>query len=225
MHRGRRRHGRPCRRPARGQCSGRTPVGSRPGVGGGRGAGSATTEPDSATTEPGSATTAGTGSHPTVLLPPTGTADPVAQARLLVERVTSGDAPAELVVLTRRATPAGDTAPDPVGAALWAAVRSLQAAGHETVTVIDLDTEALDPETLLAALASDEPQLAISDGKLLVPRLLRTPWTADPARHLRRARNRRRHRHGHARRSRARPAPRHRAPGPQPAARPRVRHD
>nr|ADM46356.1 polyketide synthase [Streptomyces sp. CS] len=141
---------------------------------------SATTESGSATTEPDSATTAGTGSHPTVLLPPTGTADPVAQARLLVERVTGGDAPAELVVLTRRATPAGDTAPDPVGAALWAAVRSLQAAGHETVTVIDLDTEAPDPETLLAALASDEPQLAISDGKLLVPRLLRTPVDGRP---------------------------------------------
>ncbi|AYN38263.1 acyltransferase domain-containing protein [Streptomyces dangxiongensis] len=116
----------------------------------------------------------------TVLLPPADTTDPAAPARALTAHVTSGVAPAPLVVLTRGATSAGDTAPDPAGAALWAAVRSLQADGHPQVTVIDLDTDGPDAHTLLIALTTDEPQLAVRGDRLLVPRLLRTPLDDRP---------------------------------------------
>ncbi|MEU6670992.1 beta-ketoacyl synthase N-terminal-like domain-containing protein, partial [Streptomyces sp. NPDC046727] len=116
----------------------------------------------------------------TFLLPPAASAGPLAQARLLIEHMTGEGAPEPLVVLTREATPVGDTAPDPAGGALWAAVRSLQADGHRTVTVIDIDTEAPDAETLLAATASGEPQIVVRDGELLVPRLLRTPVDGRP---------------------------------------------
>ncbi|MFJ4520653.1 type I polyketide synthase [Streptomyces sp. NPDC088810] len=129
---------------------------------------------------PDLASAAGTAPRLTVLLPPPASADPLTCARLLTEHVTGGDTPGPLVVLTRHATPAGDTAPDPVGAALWAAVRSLQADGHREVTVVDLDTDGPDPQTLLAAIASGEPQLAVRAGRLLVPRLLRTPMDGRP---------------------------------------------
>ncbi|MEU2062757.1 beta-ketoacyl synthase N-terminal-like domain-containing protein, partial [Streptomyces sp. NPDC013455] len=118
---------------------------------------------------------AGTEPGPTLLLPPAPATDPRAHARLLVERVTGAQAPEELVVLTRAATPAGDTAPDPAGAALWAAVRSLQAGGHPRTTLLDLDAAAPDAETLLTALSTREPQLALRGGELLVPRLLPAP--------------------------------------------------
>ncbi len=84
------------------------------------------------------------------------------------------------MVLTRGATPAGDSAPDPAGAALWAAVRSLQADGHQRLTVVDLDTDRPDAATLLAAITSDEPQLAMRGEELLAPRLLRTPVDGRP---------------------------------------------
>ncbi|MFF9087652.1 beta-ketoacyl synthase N-terminal-like domain-containing protein, partial [Streptomyces sp. NPDC014991] len=116
----------------------------------------------------------------TVLLPPAATADPETSARVLTEHVTSGAAPAPLVVLTRGATPAGDTAPDPAGAALWAAVRSLQADGHPQVTVIDLGTDGPDADTLLTALATGETQLALRRDQLLVPRLLPAPLDDRP---------------------------------------------
>ncbi|WP_311315020.1 type I polyketide synthase [Streptomyces naphthomycinicus] len=131
---------------------------------------------------PDLASAAGTGPGPTVLLPPPATADPAAGARLLTDQLTGEDAPAEPVVLTRAATPAGDVTPDPAGAALWAAVRSLQADGQGKPTVIDIDAGG--PQDIAAALrtavASGEPQLAVRDGELLVPRLLRTPVDGRP---------------------------------------------
>ncbi|CUW25360.1 type I polyketide synthase [Streptomyces reticuli] len=117
---------------------------------------------------------------PTLLLPPAPSADPFTEARLLIQQVTGGNAPEPLVVLTRGATPAGDSAPDPAGAALWAAVRSLQADGHQRLTVVDLDTDRPDAATLLAAITSDEPQLAMRGEELLAPRLLRTPVDGRP---------------------------------------------
>ncbi|QTE02382.1 type I polyketide synthase [Streptomyces cyanogenus] len=129
---------------------------------------------------PDLASAAGTAPGLTVLPPPPACADPLTPARLLTEHLTGQGNPGPLVVLTRRATSAGDTAPDPVGAALWAAVRSLQADGHRQLTVVDLDTGAPDPRTLLAAVTSGEPQLALRSGQLLVPRLLRTPVDGRP---------------------------------------------
>ncbi|WP_159048887.1 beta-ketoacyl synthase N-terminal-like domain-containing protein, partial [Streptomyces sp. NRRL B-3648] len=129
---------------------------------------------------PDLASAAGTAPGLTVLLPPPASADPLTQARLLTEHMTGGGSPGPLVVLTRHATPAGDTTPDPVGAALWAAVRSLQADGHQELTVVDLDADGPDPRTLLAAVTSGEPQLAVRGDRLLVPRLLRTPVDGRP---------------------------------------------
>ncbi|MFJ8252848.1 beta-ketoacyl synthase N-terminal-like domain-containing protein, partial [Streptomyces sp. NPDC094466] len=128
----------------------------------------------------GSASDAAEAPGLTVLLPPPASADPLTQARLLTERITGGGAPEPLVVLTRTATPADGTVPDPVGAALWAAVRSLQADGDRKLSAVDLGTADPDAATLLTALTSGEPQLVIRGGEILAPRLLRTPVDGSP---------------------------------------------
>jgi NAD(P)-dependent dehydrogenase (short-subunit alcohol dehydrogenase family)/acyl carrier protein len=84
-----------------------------------------------------------------------------------------------LVVLTRGAVPAGPTGEviDLPGAAVWGLVRSAQLEHPDRFVLVDLDGE-VDADLLGRALASDEPQLAVRDGRLLVPRL--APAEADP---------------------------------------------
>ncbi|WP_345005975.1 SDR family NAD(P)-dependent oxidoreductase, partial [Streptosporangium album] len=82
-----------------------------------------------------------------------------------------------------------DTAPDPVAAAVWGLVRSAQVENPGRFVLLDLDPDHLDGRTLAAALDSAEPQLAVRDGLLKVPRLIRadapaaddvaTTWSAD----------------------------------------------
>ncbi|MER5898219.1 SDR family NAD(P)-dependent oxidoreductase, partial [Streptomyces sp. NPDC001876] len=80
-----------------------------------------------------------------------------------------------LVVLTCGAVPAdAGEAVDPVGAAVWGLVRSAQSEHPDRIVLIDTDPAAEEPGVDLALLAGvDEPQVAVRDGALLVPRLAR----------------------------------------------------
>ncbi|MFI7578773.1 polyketide synthase dehydratase domain-containing protein, partial [Micromonospora sp. NPDC049497] len=80
-----------------------------------------------------------------------------------------------LVVLTRGAVSTGvdDRVTDLAGAACWGLVRSSQTEHPDRITIVDLDPAATDDATelLARAVAGGEPQLAIRDGALHVPRL------------------------------------------------------
>jgi acyl transferase domain-containing protein/acyl carrier protein len=67
-----------------------------------------------------------------------------------------------LAVVTRGAT----TGENLAGAAVWGLVRSAQTEQPDRFTLIDTDVDDID-----AALATGEPQAAVRDGKILVPRL------------------------------------------------------
>ncbi|MGW2488158.1 SDR family NAD(P)-dependent oxidoreductase [Streptomyces sp. NPDC001606] len=91
---------------------------------------------------------------------------------------------ARLAVLTHGAVAtAAAEVPDPAGAAVWGLVRSVQAEWPDRFVLLDSDGSVPDG----VALATGEPQLAIRDGQLFIPRLVRvteaapesTPWSAD----------------------------------------------
>ncbi|MER7490469.1 type I polyketide synthase, partial [Streptomyces sp. NPDC126497] len=88
-------------------------------------------------------------------------------------------AASRLVVVTRGATDGAD----PAAAAVWGLVRAAQAEHPDRFTLLDLEhpgtergtgTEEVLPSAVLAP-ASDEPQLAVREGRVLVPRLVRVP--------------------------------------------------
>ncbi|MFD9688795.1 SDR family NAD(P)-dependent oxidoreductase [Kitasatospora sp. NPDC059088] len=85
-------------------------------------------------------------------------------------------AASRLVVLTRGAVAAadGESVPDLAHAAVWGLVRSAQTEHPGRFVLLDLDghPDGL-PLTLAAALATAEPQLALRQGVLLAPRLVR----------------------------------------------------
>ncbi|WP_019030469.1 type I polyketide synthase [Salinispora arenicola] len=81
-----------------------------------------------------------------------------------------------LVVVTRGAVPAGDGAvTDPSGAAVWGLVRAAQAENPDRIVLVDLDPASRDgAEAVLGAvLDCGEPQVAVRDAALSVPRLTR----------------------------------------------------
>nr|UHY14125.1 PKS I [Verrucosispora sp.] len=81
-----------------------------------------------------------------------------------------------LAIVTRGAMSCGDDAPgtDPSLAPLWGLVRSAQSEHPGRIVLADLDPgRTADDTPLPAALASAEPQIALRDGALLVPRLVR----------------------------------------------------
>ncbi|MEU6665862.1 type I polyketide synthase [Streptomyces sp. NPDC046727] len=81
-----------------------------------------------------------------------------------------------LVVLTRGAVPAGGdgTVTDPGGAAVWGLIRAAQAENPDQIVLLDTDTDSDDLGALLGAVvATGEPQLAVRDSALYVPRLAR----------------------------------------------------
>ncbi|MFE0876603.1 SDR family NAD(P)-dependent oxidoreductase [Streptomyces smyrnaeus] len=111
-------------------------------------------------------------------------------------------ADSRLLLVTRGAVAVADgmEAPDPVGAALWGLARSAQAENPGRIVLLDIDpadpvTEP-DPDSepepvgvaalraLRPILATDEPQLAVRDGQVFVPRLARAgepaPLVPDP---------------------------------------------
>ncbi|MEU3189009.1 type I polyketide synthase, partial [Streptomyces sp. NPDC006923] len=133
---------------------------------------------------------AGTGSVPeTVLVPclpdPTGAEDtPAATHRattgalalirewLAEERFEDS----RLVLLTRGAVAvsADETVEDLPRAAVWGLIRSAQAENPGRLVLVDLDGNEASIRALPAALASDEPQLAVRAGAVHTPRLART---------------------------------------------------
>ncbi|MFF9264227.1 SDR family NAD(P)-dependent oxidoreductase [Streptomyces longwoodensis] len=101
----------------------------------------------------------------------------------LRERLGEDDATdARLVVVTEGAVAAtDDETPDPAGAAVWGLVRSAQAEWPDRFVLLDtLGAAATDAE-LTRALSTGEPQLALRDGRVLVPRLARVTGTAGQA--------------------------------------------
>ncbi|MFF5173694.1 type I polyketide synthase [Micromonospora sp. NPDC000089] len=89
-----------------------------------------------------------------------------------------------LVVATRGAVPAGDgVVTDPAGAAVWGLVRAAQAENPDRIVLVDLDPASGDgTESVLGAvLASGEPQVAVRDAALSVPRLTRVAGSTPDA--------------------------------------------
>ncbi|MEU8828448.1 type I polyketide synthase [Streptomyces sp. NPDC048636] len=95
---------------------------------------------------------------------------------------TEGLQDTRLVLVTRAAVAARPTdEPALELAPLWGLVRSAQAENPDTFRLVDLDA-APGPDALVSALAVDEPQVAVRDGALLVPRAVRThPAPAAPS--------------------------------------------
>ncbi|WP_394831085.1 SDR family NAD(P)-dependent oxidoreductase [Pendulispora rubella] len=94
------------------------------------------------------------------------------QAWLRDERLAS----CSLVLLTQRAIAArlDEDVADLVHAPLWGLVRSAQSENPDrSIVLVDVDDSDASRLALLGALVSSEPQLALRDGQLLVPRLAR----------------------------------------------------
>ncbi|MFI6932520.1 SDR family NAD(P)-dependent oxidoreductase [Streptomyces sp. NPDC050287] len=113
-----------------------------------------------------------------------GDADPLSDVRLLTGRVLRAvqdwqddprTAGARLVVVTRDATA---PEPDLAGAAVWGLVRTAQSELPGRVVLVDVDGRSESLRLLPAAVATGEPQLAISAGQLTVPRLVPAPQEA-----------------------------------------------
>ncbi|MEU6076605.1 type I polyketide synthase [Micromonospora sp. NPDC047074] len=81
-------------------------------------------------------------------------------------------AEARLVVVTRGAVSVHEAAGDLAGSPVWGLLRSAQSEHPDRFVLLDVDDR--EPHrALAAAVAADEPQLAVRDGVALVPRLAR----------------------------------------------------
>ncbi|MEU9110179.1 acyltransferase domain-containing protein, partial [Streptomyces xanthophaeus] len=78
---------------------------------------------------------------------------------------------ARLAVVTRNAVAVGEQAPDLAQAPVWGLVRSAQSEHPDRFLLVDVDGDEL-PDWG-AVLASDEPQLAVRDGRMFAPRLVK----------------------------------------------------
>ncbi|WP_425347925.1 SDR family NAD(P)-dependent oxidoreductase [Streptomyces roseochromogenus] len=85
-----------------------------------------------------------------------------------------------LVVATSGATGPGDVT-DPGAAAAWGLIRSAQSEHPDRLVLADLDDTDASRRLLPSAVASGEPQLALREGRLNVPRLVRAPRLAESA--------------------------------------------
>ncbi|MFG3621344.1 SDR family NAD(P)-dependent oxidoreductase [Nocardia sp. NPDC047654] len=79
---------------------------------------------------------------------------------------------ARLVVVTRNALGLPGESPDPAAAAVAGLLRSVQAEHPGRIVLLDRDGD-IDAATVSAVLAADEPQVAVRDGRLSVPRVRR----------------------------------------------------
>jgi acyl transferase domain-containing protein/NADP-dependent 3-hydroxy acid dehydrogenase YdfG len=93
------------------------------------------------------------------------------QAWLADERLSA----ARLVLVTKGATAIGlqAAAPDLVGASVWGLIRSAQFEHPGRLVLLDLDGEDASLRALQTALACGEPQVAVREGGVSVPRLAR----------------------------------------------------
>ncbi|AVZ76083.1 type I polyketide synthase [Streptomyces lunaelactis] len=89
-----------------------------------------------------------------------------------------GCADSTLIVLTRNGAGLPGETPDPAAAAVRGLVRSAQSENPGRIVQVDLDLDDNDladlHQRIAAAVATDEPQLAIRDGATVAPRLIRT---------------------------------------------------
>ncbi|OLZ74769.1 hypothetical protein AV521_04065 [Streptomyces sp. IMTB 2501] len=85
-----------------------------------------------------------------------------------------------LVVSTKGATGPENVA-DPGAAAAWGLIRSAQSEHPDRLVLADLDDTDASRRLLPSAVASGEPQLALREGRLSVPRLVRAPRLAESA--------------------------------------------
>ncbi|MGH2915024.1 MAG: type I polyketide synthase [Solirubrobacteraceae bacterium] len=74
----------------------------------------------------------------------------------------------------------GDGVPALASAPLWGLVRSAQSEHPDRFALIDVDEGNCSPSTLTAAVASGEPQLAVRQSRILVPRLARLDDNGSP---------------------------------------------
>ncbi|MFF7468838.1 SDR family NAD(P)-dependent oxidoreductase [Streptomyces sp. NPDC008092] len=99
----------------------------------------------------------------------------------VLERVrawTAGARPGRLLVLTGNAT--GDS-PDPAEAAVAGLVRSAGSEHPGRIVLVDRQGAAATPAAVAAALRTGEPEVALRDGVVMAPRLVRAdPPTARP---------------------------------------------
>ncbi|WP_262706380.1 type I polyketide synthase, partial [Streptomyces lycopersici] len=85
---------------------------------------------------------------------------------------------ARLVIVTREVT-------DPIRAAVWGLVRSAQSEAPDRLVLVAMDEDDASGALLPAALATGEPQIAVTAGVASVPRLVRaTPNEEEPRRPL-----------------------------------------
>ena len=93
------------------------------------------------------------------------------QAFLAEERLSAS----RLVFLTEAAVAAVDSdgIVDLAVAPVWGLVRSAQSEHPDRFVLVDVDGSDLSPVALRTAVASGEPQVAVRDGRVLVPRLAR----------------------------------------------------
>ncbi|NGO72258.1 SDR family NAD(P)-dependent oxidoreductase, partial [Streptomyces boncukensis] len=94
---------------------------------------------------------------------------------LLQEWLADPETTARLAVVTRHATATrpGEDVRDLPAAAVWGLVRSAQSEHPGRIALLDLDGQESSLRAVPAALALDEPQLAVRDGRPLVPRIAR----------------------------------------------------
>ncbi|WP_325116457.1 type I polyketide synthase [Streptomyces sp. GMR22] len=97
------------------------------------------------------------------------------RALALIQRWISDDrlASSRLVFLTRGAVAAapGEAVPDVAHGAVWGLVRSAQSEHPGRFVLVDLDADPASATALPAAVASGEPQCAVREGLVRVPRL------------------------------------------------------
>ena len=81
-----------------------------------------------------------------------------------------------LVVVTEDAVATtDDAAVDITGAPVWGLVRAAQAEHPDRFAVVDIDGDEGSSLALPAAVAAGEPELAVREGRLYVPRLVKLP--------------------------------------------------
>ncbi|MDV9178833.1 SDR family oxidoreductase, partial [Streptomyces sp. W16] len=107
--------------------------------------------------------------------------DPVAEAHQLTVRAmqllqTHLAGSGRLAVITRGAT---EQSPDLPAATAWGLLRTAQAEYPGRLTLVDVDGHPESLRQLPAALATGEPQLAVREGVLSVPRLATAPPSED----------------------------------------------
>ncbi|WSW50633.1 SDR family NAD(P)-dependent oxidoreductase [Streptomyces platensis] len=100
------------------------------------------------------------------------------QSWLADERCTRS----KLVIATRGAVSVAGEPLDAVSGAVWGLLRSAQSENPDQFVLLDLDECESSVEAIAAAVASGEPQVAVRDGVVSVPRLARSvPSDADSA--------------------------------------------